>query len=83
MDKTPDKKEVIKRLFKYLILWIAVTIAAKLIPTSCRLSIKETTMVGVVGAVTFALLDMYAPAVYQKQDDNFSPSVGVKKLHNR
>ena len=57
-----DFEEALKRMVKYLIEGAAVAVAAYYIPRR-KMSLEEVAMVAVTGAATFAILDMYAPAV--------------------
>ena len=79
VSNEPDHNEIIKRSFKYLIQWLAIAVAAKFIPTQ-PLNIKEVLMIAVVGAATFALLDMYAPTVSQGVRHGVGFAIGVKTL---
>ena len=57
-----DFEEALKRMVKYLVEGAAVAVAAYYIPRK-KMSLEEVCMVAVTGAATFAVLDMYAPAV--------------------
>ena len=57
-----DFEEALKRMVKYLIEGAAVAVAAYYIPRR-KMILEEVAMVAVTGAATFAILDMYAPAV--------------------
>ena len=59
MDK---KKGTVKKIVKYILQMLVVFIAAKYIPTK-KLSFKEVTIIAMVGAISFAILDMYAPSI--------------------
>lgn len=56
------KNEMFRRALKYVILFLSITMALNFIPT-CQISITELLMVAIVGAVTYAILDMYLPSV--------------------
>ena len=60
---TFDLVEIITRLVKYLVEGFAVGFAAVLIPRKGRLDIEEVILIGLVAAASFAVLDMFAPAV--------------------
>ena len=56
------RREMLKRAFKYIIEWLSIVIAMKLVlskdvDTSCILTVSA------VGVITFALLDMYLPSM--------------------
>ncbi|MBA42437.1 MAG: hypothetical protein CMF62_00320 [Magnetococcales bacterium] len=57
-----DTNEIAKRVIKYLVEWLAIAIAAKFIPNQ-NIDVVEIVMISLVGATTFALLDMFAPQV--------------------
>ena len=62
MFLSPNNKEIIKRLFKYIILWITIVVAIKSIETKEN-GWKETIMISAIGACVFAILDIYFPAI--------------------
>ncbi len=57
-----DLQEAMKRAVKYLVEGAAVAVAAYYIPRR-KMGLEEVAMIAVTGAATFAVLDMYAPAV--------------------
>jgi len=57
-----DLQEAMKRAVKYLVEGAAVAVAAYYIPRK-KMGLEEVAMIAVTGAATFAVLDMYAPAV--------------------
>ncbi len=57
-----DLQEALRRAVKYLVEGAAVAVAAYYIPRK-KMSLEEVAMIAVTGAATFAILDMYAPAV--------------------
>ncbi len=61
-----ELSEVIRRALKYLIVGIAVALAANYIPQGTKLKFEEITMIAVTAAATFAILDMYTPSVSAK-----------------
>ncbi len=58
-----DFAEVLKRALKYLVEGGAVALAAFYIPKGKSLNLQEVLMLAVTAAATFAVLDLYAPAV--------------------
>jgi hypothetical protein len=54
--------EIIRRAFKYLIVGSAVALAVYLIPKR-ELEVQDVAMIAIVGAASFAILDMYAPSI--------------------
>lgn len=54
--------ELVKRVVKYMLEAVAVILAARYIP-QYQLSIREVLMIGATAAITFAILDMYAPVI--------------------
>jgi hypothetical protein len=55
--------EVIKRIFKYIFMGLAVAFAAYLIFRDRHYTGRELLMIGAIAAVVFAVLDIFAPAV--------------------
>jgi len=57
-----NKNEMMRRGLKYIIQWLSLVIALKIIPIG-QIGTKKILMVAIIGAVTFALLDIYSPAI--------------------
>lgn len=74
-----DREEMIKRGFKYLIQWLAIVVAALFIPNK-PLDQREVFMIAVIGAATFALLDLYAPTVSNKVNPELGLAIKKEKL---
>lgn len=58
-----DFGEILRRALKYLIEGIVVSLAAYYIPRKRTLHMEEILMIAVTAAATFAILDMYTPAI--------------------
>ena len=58
-----DFAEIVRRALKYLIEGIVVSLAAYYIPGKRKLNMEEILMIAVTAAATFAILDMYTPAI--------------------
>jgi ABC-type Co2+ transport system permease subunit len=58
-----DLGEIVRRAVKYIVEGIAVALAAYFIPTGRRLKAQEITLIAITAAATFAVLDMYTPAI--------------------
>ncbi len=54
--------DMIKKIFKYIIIALVVAISTKYIPVTAPTT-KEIIMISLISAVTFAFLDMYTPVV--------------------
>ena len=61
-SKKVDTQEMYKRLFKYIILWIIIALAANYVPSN-QLSTSEIIIIATIGAISFYILDMYIPAL--------------------
>lgn len=70
-----DINEVIKRILKYLIEGIFVAIAAYTIPKQ-KLILEEVLVIGLMGACTFAVLDVFVPAVGQSTRQGAGMGIG-------
>ena len=57
---TYDGREVIRRIIKYILEGIAVSISAYFVGRG-KLDSKEIIMIGITAALVFAILDMYTP----------------------
>ena len=51
-----------KNFSKYIIQFLAIVLAALFVPTN-PLSFKEVALIGMIGTIVFAILDIYAPSV--------------------
>jgi hypothetical protein len=71
--------EVIKRFVKYLLEAIAVVLAARYIP-QYRMNLREILLIGATAAISFAILDMYAPTVSQGARLGAGASIGWNLL---
>lgn len=58
-----DVADIMTRLIKYAIEGLAVAIAAYYIPSKGKMSIGEVGMIALSALATFAILDIYAPAI--------------------
>lgn len=57
-----DGREVLVRIFKYLLEGIVVAFAAYLLPGK-KMEVAEMLVIGLVAAATFAVLDLFAPSI--------------------
>jgi hypothetical protein len=55
--------EIVKRAIKYIIEGLVVAIACYAIPKRDKLSVEETVIIGFTAAATFAVLDVFVPAM--------------------
>lgn len=55
--------DIIGKLVKYAIEGLAVAIAAYYIPSKGKMSLTEVAMIALSALATFAILDIYAPAI--------------------
>jgi len=58
-----DLGEVLRRAVKYIVEGAAVALAAYFIPSGRRLKAEEIALIAITAAATFAILDMYTPAI--------------------
>lgn len=70
-----DINEIMKRVLKYLIEGIFVAIAAYTIPKG-KLQLEEVLVIGLMGACTFAVLDVFVPAVGQSTRQGAGMGIG-------
>ena len=56
----------LEHLVKYVVMFLSVTISTFVIPT-CGVLQKHAIYVGIIGASTFAILDMCSPNLYEKE----------------
>lgn len=58
-----DGREVLVRIFKYLLEGVVVAFAAYMLPGRNKMDVTETLVIGLVAAATFSVLDLFAPSV--------------------
>jgi hypothetical protein len=63
MDSGLDLMEILRRAAKYLVEGGVVALAAHLVPQGHKLKLGEIVMIAVTAAATFAILEMYSPAI--------------------
>ena len=59
-----------KNLIKYLIMFLVVTTATKVIPT-CGVLQEHAIYVGLISASTFALIDICSPNIILHKEDKY------------
>ena len=59
-----------KNLIKYLIMFLVVTTATKVIPT-CGVLQEHAIYVGLISASTFALIDICSPNIILQKEDKY------------
>ena len=57
-----DLGELVKRAIKYLVEGLVVALAAYTIP-KVKLNVEEITLVAIIAAATFSILDVFIPAM--------------------
>lgn len=60
-----SNKRLIKRGLKYMIQFLILFMASRFVP-SVKIDLKEVTTIAMVGAISFAILDMYSPTINYK-----------------
>lgn len=60
---TLDGEEILVRLFKYIFEGFIVAFAAFFIPGNGKLSVGEITVLALIAAATFSVLDLFAPSI--------------------
>lgn len=64
-DYSFDVSEIMVRIFKYAFEGLIVATAAYFIPQKKSLGAEEVLIIGLIAAATFAVLDLFAPAIGQ------------------
>jgi len=72
-------KEQLVKALKYVLEWTAIVAASTLIP-SHKLTWKEVMMIAMVGAIAFAILDMYSPTVSDDAKERAGIILGFKTM---
>jgi len=73
------KNELIKKAVKYLMQLVVIFLAAKYIP-STKLTLKDITIIAMIGAITFAILDMFSPCLSEAGLNQFNTTLSFKTL---
>jgi hypothetical protein len=60
---TFDFKEILIRALKYLLEGFVVCLAVFLMPGGAKMPTNEVFLLGVIAAVTFSILDLFAPSI--------------------
>ena len=71
--------EYLKRGLKYILEWLVIVLAARLIPKQA-LEYKEIFMIAAIGAIAFAILDIYSPSVSVAAKRSVGLAVGMRTL---
>jgi hypothetical protein len=59
-----DIAEIVKRVIKYLVMGLMISLAAFLVPKKAKsLDWEEVCLIGLSAAATFAILDTYLPSI--------------------
>lgn len=56
------KNEAVKRVVKYLLHAFIIAFAVRYL-TTCEIDTQDTLIIAMISAVTFAILDMFSPAI--------------------
>ena len=65
LKEISDSKEILKRVFKYIIQGIVIAIAAYIIP-DIKLDFNTILMITLTGESAFAILDLVLPSIVVK-----------------
>jgi hypothetical protein len=61
-DNTYDWTDIIKKLFKYLVVGLVMALAINYVPEQ-KLKMKDVITLSLIAAVVYAGLDMFSPSV--------------------
>jgi positive regulator of sigma E activity len=71
--------KTIKKGLKYILQLIVIFMAAKFVPSK-ELDFKDVTIIAIIGAVSFAIIDMYSPSVSKRGQDTTGKALSFKTL---
>ena len=77
MSQLLDMNEFVKRAIKYLVEGIVVAVVAYSIPKKTILNLEEVVIIGLMAALTFALLDIFSPSIGQSARGGVGLTVGA------
>jgi ABC-type Co2+ transport system permease subunit len=72
-----DFGELVKRAIKYIIEGLVVAIAAYAIPKRNKFEVEELIIIGLVAAATFAVLDVFVPAMGSSARNGAGLGIGL------
>lgn len=72
-----DFGELVKRAIKYIIEGLVVSIAAYAIPKRSKFDMEELVIIGLVAAATFAVLDVFVPAMGSSARNGAGLGIGL------
>jgi ABC-type Co2+ transport system permease subunit len=72
-----DFGELVKRAIKYVIEGLVVSIAAYAIPKRNKFDVEELIIIGLVAAATFAVLDVFVPAMGSSARNGAGLGIGL------
>jgi ABC-type Co2+ transport system permease subunit len=72
-----DFGEFVKRAIKYIIEGLVVAIAAYAIPKHAKFVAEELVIIGLVAAATFAVLDVFVPAMGSSARNGAGLGIGL------
>jgi ABC-type Co2+ transport system permease subunit len=79
MNGMVDFSELVKRIFKYLILGIVIALVAIVIPKQ-RLRLEEVIILALMAAATFSILDVFAPSIAESTRNGLGMGLGVNLM---
>ena len=65
MEKSLNNNEYKKKIIKYLLFGLIVSASVRYIPSNL-INQKEIIMIGAIGSISFAILDMVSPSIQIK-----------------
>ena len=69
--------KTVKKGLKYILQLIVIFMAAKFVPSK-ELDFKDVTIIAIIGAVSFAIIDMYSPSISKKGQDTTGKALSFK-----
>lgn len=77
--KINNRKDIIKKSLKYIAQLLIIFVAAKFIPEN-KITFKEITIIAIIGAVSFAVLDLYAPSISEDCQKQIGLTIGLRTI---
>jgi ABC-type Co2+ transport system permease subunit len=72
-----DAAEFVRRAIKYIIEGLVVAIAAYAIPKAGKLNVEEVSIIALTAAATFAVLDVFVPAMGSSARNGAGLGIGL------
>lgn len=79
MNGMVDFTELVKRIIKYLVLGLVISVVAIVIPKK-SLNLEEVIILALSAAATFSILDVFVPSISESAKNGLGMGVGLNMM---